>query len=128
MTEENRKRIEAAAQFAASLCMYAGKDQAFYDGFWQRLLRHTDILAEFVYYMEHQDFLCRAKIEGRTVVDIMVWQVDHFKATLDRGYDMRCNKDKMLLLAFDTMLKMAEDPEPYITRMLAESGQDFEIK
>lgn len=128
MTEENRKRIEAAAQFAARLCMYAGEDQAFYDSFWERLLRHTDILAEFVYYMEHQDFLCRARVGKSTVADIMVWQVDHFKATLDQGYDMRCNKDKMLLYAFDTMTKMAEDPEPYITRMGAESGQDFEIK
>lgn len=128
MTEENRKRIEAAAQFAARLCMYAGEDQAFYDAFWQRLLKHGDILAEFVYYMEHQDFLCRVKVAGKSVVDIMIWQVDHFKATLDRGFDMRCNKDKMILLAFDTMTKMAEDPQPYVTRMEAESGQDFEIK
>lgn len=128
MTEESRKRIEAAAQFAARLCMYAGEDQAFYDAFWQRLLKHGDILAEFVYYMEHQDFLCRVKVAGKSVVDIMIWQVDHFKATLDRGYDMRCNKDKMILLAFDTMTKMAEDPQPYVTRMEAESGQDFEIK
>lgn len=128
MTEENRKRIEEAARFAARLCMYAQKDQEFYDAFWQRLLKHGDILAEFVYYMEHQDFLCRAKVADKSVVDIMVWQVDHFKATLDQGYDMRCNKDKMILLAFDTMTKMAEDPQPYVTRMEGESGQDFEIK
>lgn len=126
MTEENKKRVGAAAEFAARLCMYAGENQDFYDVFWERLLKHPDILAEFVYYMERGDFLCRAKTEGRTVVDIMVWQIDHFKANLDRGQeDMRCNKDKMVLLAFDTMTKMAEDPALFSVRMDRETGTDY---
>lgn len=128
MTEETKKRLEAAAQFAANLCMYAGKDQAFYDAFWNRLLAHTDILAEFVYYMEHQEFLGRIKVEGHSVVDIMVWQVDHFKAALDRGTDMRCNKDKMILMAFDTMTKMAEDPQPFLEKMEGETGTEYQGK
>lgn len=114
-----------AAEFAANLCMYAGEDQAFYDAFWSRLLAHTNILREFVYYMEHGDFLCQEKICGRSVVDIMVWQIDHFKAALDRSPDMRCNKDKMVLHAFHTMLLMAEDSEPYIRQMEGETGTDY---
>lgn len=129
MAEDIRQRIEAAAQFAAGLCMYAGEDQAFYDAFWRRLLKHKDILAEFVYFMEQQDFLCHAKVEGRTVVDIMVWQIDHFKANLDRGQeDMRLNKDKMVLYAFDTMTKMAQQPDSYVTKMETETGTDYQGK
>lgn len=129
MTEENRKRIEAAAVFAAGLCMYAGEDQAYYDAFWKRLIKHTDILTEFVYFMENQDFLCRAKVEGRTVADILVWQIDHFKANLDRGQeDMRCNKDKMVLYAFDTMTRMYEEPDCFVAGMETETGTDFQGK
>ncbi len=129
MTQGDRKRVEAAAQFAACLCMYAGENQEFYDGFWRRLLRNPAILAEFVYYMEHRDFCCRAKVAERTVVDIMVWQIDHFKQNLDRGQeDMRCNKDKMVLYAFDTMAKMAEAPQDYVLRMSEETGTDYQGK
>ncbi|MDO4334143.1 MAG: hypothetical protein Q4C58_15875 [Eubacteriales bacterium] len=129
MTEKTEKRMIAAAQFAASLCMYAGESQTFYDAFWKRLLKHKDILEEFVYFMERQDFLCRAKVEGRTVVDIMVWQIDHFKANLDRDQaDMRLNKDKMVLYAFDTMTKAAEEPSAFINKMETETGTEYQGK
>lgn len=129
MTEENRKRVEAAAVFAARLCMYAEETQSYYDAFWERLLKHPDILAEFVYYMEKQDFLCRVKVEERTIADIMVWQIDHFKAELDRGReDMRCNKDKMVLYAFDTMTRMAEEPGSFVAKMETETGTDYQGK
>ena len=125
MTEETRARIENAAAFAANLCMYAGEDQAFYDAFWRRLLAHPDILSEFVYYREHESFSCKKKVSGKTVVDIMIWQIDHFKAHLDRDPQMRCNKDKMVLYAFDTMTKMAEKPELFEGKMEGETGTDF---
>lgn len=126
MQEETRKRIEAAAQFGAQLCMKAGESQAFYDRFWQGLLSHTDILAEFVYYTEHQEFRCKAKVQGVTVTDILVWQIDHFKAALDRDCeDTRSNRDKMVLYAFDTMIQMAEDPQPYLQKMGSETGTDY---
>ncbi len=126
MTQKDRERVEAAARFAARLCECAGEGQAFYDGFWRRLVQDGNILAEFVYYMEHGDFACCTKVAGRTVVDVMVWQIDHFKANLDRGQeDMRCNKDKMVLHAFDTMTKMALDPQPYLAKMETETGTDF---
>lgn len=129
MTDKTEKRITAAAQFAASLCMYAGENQDFYDAFWKRLLQHKDILAEFVYFMERQEFLCRAEVEGRTVVDFMVWQIDHFKANLDRGQeDMRLNKDKMVLYAFDTMTKAAEEPSAFVNKMETETGTEYQGK
>lgn len=126
LQEETRKRVEAAARYGAQLCGKAGKDQAFYDRLWNGLLAHPDILAEFVYYTEHQDFCCRAKVMERTVADILVWQIDHFKAALDRDCeDTRCSREKMVLQAFDTMVKMAEDPQPYLQKMESETGTDY---
>lgn len=126
MTEADRKRVETAARFAAGLCMYAGEDQAFYDRFWSGLLRHTDILREFIYYMEKGEFACRARVEGLTAADVLVWQIDHFKAAMDRdrrGLDS--DRRKMALYAFDTLLKLAEDPERYRGTLLSDTGTDY---
>ena len=118
-----------AYQWACALCRYAGEDEAFLKDFWDRLRRSENIYGEFLYYLQHQTFLDRYKIEGYGVVDIMIWQMDHFKAQMDRGKsDMKNNADKMLLMAFDTFLKMEQEPEKYVKRIQDETGTDYEGK
>lgn len=117
---------EAARRWAEALCRYGGEKEAFLEVFWNALQESPGVYGEFVYYMENQNFLCKYKVEGYTVVDIMVWQMDHFKAQLDRGlYDMKQNGDKMLLMAFDTMLKMEKQPEKYVRLLQSETGTDY---
>ena len=88
-----------------------------------------EIYQEFVYYMEHQDFACKVKVGGYTVVDVLIWQIDHFRAWLDRDTTgTKQNKDRMVLLAFDTLLKMRKDPSGYLQKMQGETGTDFQIK
>ncbi len=84
---------------------------------------------EFLFFSETGDFSCKAKIEGYTLVDILVWQIDHFKAQMDRGNTgMRNNGSKMVLRAFDTMLKMEKEPEKYKQLMQTETGTDYPEK
>ncbi len=117
---------EKAYAWAKALCYYAGENEAFLQRFWKALIQSEGVYREFVYYLEHQNFLCDYQIEGYSLVDIMVWQMDHFKAQLDRGRDdMKDNGDKMLLMAFDTMLQMEQDPLRYISRMQSETGTDY---
>ena len=120
---------EKAYQWAYALCRYAGEDEIFLQDFWLRLRQSENVYREFVYYLENQRFLCEYKVEGYSVVDIMVWQMDHFKAQMDRGKDdMKNNGDKMLLMAFDTLLKMEQDPARYVDLMQTETGTDYEGK
>lgn len=117
---------QRAYTWAKALCYYAGESDAFLEQFWENLTQSEGVYREFVYYLEHQNFLCEYQIEGYSLVDIMVWQMDHFKAQLDRGKDdMKNNADKMLLMAFDTMLKMERDPMRYILSMQSETGTDY---
>lgn len=112
--------------FISELCRYAGEDKEFEKDFTLRLWEDKEICGEFVYYMEHGDFACKAKVEGYTVVDIMVWQMDHFKAWLDRDNEgTKNNGDRMLLLAFDTLLKMRKDPGPYLQKLKGDTGTDY---
>ena len=120
---------ERAYQWAQALCRYAGEDEVFLQDFWQRLRRSENVYREFTYYLEHQNFLCEYSVEEYSVVDIMVWQMDHFKAQMDRGKDdMKSNGDRMLLMAFDTLLKMERDPARYVELMQTETGTDYEGK
>ncbi len=119
---EEKKVID----FIQSLCKYAGEGEEFAGNFWKKLKADDEIYQELVFYMEHGNFACKANIQGYTVVDIMVWQMDHFKARLDQDNSgTRQNGDRMLLLAFDTFLNMRKEPDRYILKMSAETGTDY---
>lgn len=112
--------------FISELCRHGGEGEAFQKDFTERLMADEEISQELFYYMEHGDFACKAKVQGYTVVDIMVWQMDHFKARLDRDNSgTKQNGDRMVLLAFDTLLKMREQPEKYIGKLQGETGTDY---
>lgn len=116
-------------EWAKALCYYAGKDEQFLQQFYDKLTGSTAVMGEFRYYLEHQNFLNDYKVKGYGVVDIMVWQMDHFKANLDRGQsEMKNNGDLMLLMAFDTLLNMEKDPERYVQMIQTETGTDYPDK
>lgn len=116
-------------EYIRELCAHSGKSDAFAENFYMELKADEEIYREFIYYMEHENFACKAKVEGYTVVDIMVWQMDHFKAWLDRDNSQtRQNKDQMLLSAFHTLLDMRKAPDKYIQKMQYETGTDYPDK
>lgn len=120
---------ENIIKFIRELCKYAGEDDSFGQVFWEKLKADKEILKEFVYYMENGTFACEAKAAGYTVVDVMIWQMDHFKARLDRdNTGTRENGDRMVLLAFDTFLNMRKDPQKFVQKMAGETGTDYPDK
>lgn len=111
------------------LCMTAGAEEEFRDRLIVKLQASPGIYKELLFYAENLNFLCEYKIQGYTVVDIMVWQIDHFKAELDRGkYDMKSNSAKMVVMAFDTFLNMEKQPEEYVRLLQSETGTDYPEK
>lgn len=124
---------ERAYRWAQALCACAGEGEDFLQAFWQALRQSEGVYGEFIYYLERQTFCCAYKVAGYSVVDIMVWQIDHFKANLDRSrsgeaYVGGQSGDRMLLMAFDTMLKMEREPERYAALMRSETGTDYPDK
>lgn len=110
-------------------CARSGTDDGFAEEFFSELKKDEEIWQEFVYYIEHGNFACKAKVAGYTVVDIMVWQMDHFKAWLDRDNSKtKQNGDGMLLMAFHTLLAMKKNPDKYIQKMQYETGTDYPEK
>lgn len=117
---------ERVRMWINKLCQTAGMGEDFTVHFIDRLSDSPEIYKELFYYAEHLDFLCAYKIQGYSIVDIMVWQIDHFKAELDRGkYDMKNNPGKMIVMAFDTFLNMERRPEEYVRLLQSETGTDY---
>lgn len=111
------------------MCSRAGKTQEAGNAFYEKLKADEEICQEFAFYMENGSFACKAKVSGYTVVDILIWQMDHFKAWLDRDVSgSRENKDQMVLMAFDTLLSMKKEPDKYIQKMQYETGTDYPDK
>ncbi len=107
------------------ICDSFRKSDEWIEDFWIRMLSNKGVYKEFLHYLEKQEFLCEYKIEGYSIVDIFVWELDHYNLLMDMGKnDGRCNKLEMLLEAFDFMTKMDLDKEKYIKRLQNGQGMD----
>ncbi len=101
-------------------------DTDFLETFMYSLDEHPQIKEEYMYYLEHGSYLCSYTIEGVSITDIIIWQMDHFKALLDNVESQnKGNPYRMTLLGFDTMMKMTDDPASYISKMRTTTGTDY---
>lgn len=117
---------ETIEEWVRKLGADALEDEEFLAALAGAVVEEPEAAEELAYYMRTGDFLCKMKVDGYTVIDIMVWQIDHFKAEMDRGkYDMKNNGSKMVLHAFATLLKMKKEPDKYKGLMQSETGTDY---
>lgn len=112
-----------------SLAVSVGKNEEEAECFWETLRKDSELLEELEYYAVHGEFLCKYKVAGYTVTDILVWQVDHFKAYLDRREEInRYRQDKLLYNSFEILLQMRQNPQFYVNKLQGETGTDYEGK
>ena len=101
------------------------KDGVFVNEFWRRIMENQSVYDEFVYYLEHHELLGQYMIEGYSMIDLYVTQMDRYNLLHDTGKNgVMCNKERMVLQAFDVMLKMKENPQEIIKRILSGEGLD----
>jgi hypothetical protein len=106
-------------------CQLAKKDADFLAGFWKRILENQEVYQEFVYYLEHHELIAQYMVKGYSMIDLYVCQMDRYNIQHDIGKnDVRCNKEKMVLQAFDVMLKMSENPDEIIKKLQSGEGMD----
>ena len=124
--EALKKAMEVLHQYVRKLAQKAGESEAYADELWKKLEHSNGVLQEFAYFHDTGDFLGTYKVAGYGITDILVWQVDHFKAYLDRPEDMnRYHREKLLLTAFEILCNMEENPQIYVEKLRGESGTDF---
>lgn len=106
----------------------AGLSEDYADKLRQGLLGNDALMKEYIHYIKTGGFLCEYKLSGLSIADIVVYQIDHFKAAMDQDrLEMKFNSDRMILKAIETMLLMADDPkacDDIFARLMSESGTD----
>lgn len=111
------------------LCGAAGEKEEFVGQFLKKLEQSPFIYKELLYFAYHQNFLCEYKVNGYSVVDILVWQMDHFKSRLDRdNFEIKHNQNKMIVAAFDTFMDMEREPQKFVDLLQSETGTDYPEK
>jgi len=124
----DEKARETLAEDVKRRCEDAGLKPDFAQDYCKKLFADEGMCEEWKYFSKTGNFLCKEKISGYSVVDILIWQMDHFRATMDRDNSRtKQNKDRMVLLAFDTFMKMKKNPEDYLQKLTGETGTDFQI-
>ncbi|MCM1100629.1 MAG: hypothetical protein NC079_03770 [Clostridium sp.] len=131
--QEQRDAQEQLAQamrtletFVQRLAKEAGESGEYAADLWERIRGSEGVLRELAYYHDYGNFWGEYKVAGYGLTDILVWQVDHFKAYLDRHEEVnRWHPERLFLHALDVMLQMEQDPAPYVRKMQGETGTDF---
>ena len=117
---------ELLYEYARQLCTQANEEEGVLEEFWRKINKYPDVLKEFDYYREHKDFLGELSVKGITISDILIWQIDRFKAALDEGkFALKCNGPHMVLGAFYTMCDVIDNPDKYLIRFSSETGTDY---
>lgn len=124
--EQLEKALATLHDFVCNLAAQAGETAEYGEQLWQGIRQSGGLLQELAYYHDYGDFLCKYQVAGYTLADVLVWQVDHFKLYMDRPEEMnRYKQQRLLVSAFDTMLKMEKDPRAFVEKMRYETGQDI---
>ncbi len=128
MTQEERLALamQTLEGYVRDLAVAAGESEAFAEDLWQRIRASEGVLRELAYYHDYGNFWGEYKVAGYSLADILVWQVDHFKAYLDRHEEVnRWHPERLLLHSLDIMLQMEVNPQPFIGKLRGETGTDY---
>ena len=129
---EENNRVEQALgtlhQFVLNLAAQAGEKREYGEKLWQGISASEGLLQELAYYHDYNKFLCKYRVAGYTLADVLIWQVDHFKLYMDRPEEMnRYRQQRLLLESFETMIGMEHDPAPFVEKMRGETGTDIVV-
>ncbi len=107
------------------LCEFARLDLDFCNALWEDIATDKLLYKELLYYMEHHTFLDEVKQEGYSLSDVYVWQMNRFNLFHDEGKNsFQCNKERMVLKAFRTMIDMRFKPDEYVRKFKEGPGMD----
>ncbi len=124
--ERLARALKTLEEYVYDLAEKAGESREYAEDLWNRIRRSGGVLQELAYYHDNGQFWAQHQVAGYRLTDILVWQVDHFKAYLDRREEVnRWHPERLFLHSLDVMLRMEKDPEPFVKKMQGETGTDF---
>lgn len=112
-------------EYLMQLAEYAGFDRAWADELWLTFMEDDGLYQEFIYYLENHTFLDQYQVSGYSLSDLYVWQMDKYNLIRDLGKNPEnCNKETLVMYAFQAMVRMRKNPEEYVKRLESGRGND----
>ena len=90
---------------------------------WSRIISCEDVLAELYYWCRTGQLLGKYEPEGISISDCIAWQVDHFKAYMDREENNRWHRERLFIQSLETLLEVADGDAKTIAKIRGEGGE-----
>ena len=111
--------------YLEEMCKYVSYSDEWRDTFWNRLLNNEAVYQEYLYYADNHDFLLNTKVDGYSVIDILIWEMRKYNIRTDKGKNgADCDKEAMGLESFSTMLDMIDNSAKIEWSMEMRNGMD----
>jgi hypothetical protein len=114
-----------AYEYLNQLAEYADWQTDHADALWNYLLTYPSLYEEFIYYLSHHEIKDELAFKGYGILDLYVWQMNHYNMIHDIGKNTgNCNKEDLVLRAFYMMGEFMENPAPFERKLKEELHQD----
>ena len=90
---------------------------------WNRILGCEGVLKELTYWCKTGTLLGEFAPEGITISDAIAWQVDHFKAYMDREENNRWHRERLFIQSLETLLDISDGSEEVLRKITGEYGE-----
>lgn len=108
-----------------NLCDYCNEKDSWCDELWGYMLQNDELYEEFVYFIVNRSLMGKMNIEGYTLIDLYVKQIDMYNVRNDLGKNpIFCMKEDMVLRSFLMMGRLLEAPETYKKKLEDGFGMD----
>lgn len=107
------------------LCDYCNEKESRCDELWGYMLQNDELYEEFVYFIVNRSLMGKMNVEGYTLIDLYVKQIDMYNVRNDLGKNpIFCMKEDMVLRSFLMMGRLLEAPETYKKKLEDGFGMD----
>ena len=90
---------------------------------WNRINSCEGVYKELEYWCTNGNLLGEYSPQGISISDCIAWQVDHFKAYMDREENNRWHRERLFLQSLETLLDISDGSEEVLRKITGENGE-----
>lgn len=94
-----------------AFAVLVGESEEYADKLWRQMVVDDELIEEFNYFVTHKTLLGKASCGEYTLLDLYFSQMNKYNLFHDMAKNPpACNKERMVLHAFEELLNMRNDP------------------
>ena len=90
---------------------------------WNRIASCEGVYKELEYWCSNGNLLGEFAPKGISISDCIAWQVDHFKAYMDREENNRWHRERLFVQSLESLLDVSEGRADVLAKIRGEGGE-----